>query len=93
MTTNPASASAELLTVRQALRLFWEAEHYPILCNEDARDSRALEREAVAKAAHAIPSPDDPPEFVHWLDALRRADLRNHEREDILFAMAPWFDR
>jgi hypothetical protein len=64
MTTNPASASAEPLTVRQALRLFWEAEHYPILCNEDARDSRALEREAVAKAAHAIPSPDDPPELA-----------------------------
>jgi hypothetical protein len=92
MTINAASAPAKLLSVRQTLRLFWEADQYPILCNEDARDSLALEREAIAVAAYAMPSPDDPPEFRQWLDALCRPHLTNDERGDILFAMAAWFE-
>jgi hypothetical protein len=50
------------------------------------------EREVLTVAAHAMPSPDDPPEFRQWLDALCRPHLTNDERGDILFAMAAWFE-
>jgi hypothetical protein len=88
-TTSPAAP----ITVREVLRFFWEADHYPILGNADARDAFALDGEARAKAAHAMPSPDDPPEFAQWLAALREPGLPNDAREEILFALGTFFRR
>jgi hypothetical protein len=42
------------VTVREALRLFWEADSYPIRGNEDWRTSAALEQEARIRAATII---------------------------------------
>jgi len=91
--TAHTTAPAAPITVREVLRLFWEADHYPILGNADARDAFALDREARAKAAHAMPSPDDPPEFAQWLAALREPRLPNDTREEILFALGTFFRR
>ncbi len=92
MTTTPTSAPAEPITVREALHLFWEADHYPIPGNADARDACALDQEARAKAAHAIPSPDDPPEFAHWLVVLRDPLLSNDGWDDIMSALRDLFE-
>lgn len=85
--------AAAPLTVREALRLFWEAEHYPIRGNEDVRVAERMDREALAKAEGAIPSPNDPPEFAQWLATLRDPRVPNDVRGDILFALDPFFRR
>jgi Family of unknown function (DUF6088) len=63
------------IAVREALRLVWEADRYPIRGNEDWRASAILMRKALARAASAIASPDDPPEFAGWLAALQNPSL------------------
>jgi len=81
-TANPRAAAP--ITVREALRLFWEADRYPIRGNEDWRASAALEQEARVRAATARPSPDDPPEFGPWLGALSSGRLTPDGRDDIM---------
>lgn len=80
------------ITVREVLRLLLEADRYPILGNHDAREATALERDALTKAATAVPSPDDPPEFAGWLAALQDQALPNDRREAIMEAMYELFD-
>jgi hypothetical protein len=80
------------ITVREALRLLWEADRYPIRGNEDLRPALALEKEARARAASAIPSPDDPPEFARWLAALRDQSRPEPEREAAMEALYDLFD-
>lgn len=58
MTAGNVGPTAGTVTVREALRLLWEADRYPILGNADWRASDRL------KAALAVPSPDDPLEFT-----------------------------
>ena len=79
-------------TVREVLRLFWEADRYPMLGNEDRCEVALLEHEACAKAMIVVPSRNDPPEFVAWLNALRNEKLRNNEREVIMVALYELFD-
>jgi hypothetical protein len=86
------SFALDPITVRDALRLFWDADRYPILGNEDRRASDRLEVEARAKAADAIAQPDDPPEFARWLAALRDRSLPNPARDAIMEALYDWFD-
>jgi len=93
MIAGSPSAPEEPITVREVLRLLWEADHYPILGNEDARTAELLERDAHAKAACAIPLPDDPPEFAQWLACLRNPRLPTNVREEILAALARAFRR
>lgn len=79
--------TAELISVREALCLFLQAYQYPHLGNEDQREAMLLEEEARAKAADAVPSPDDPPEFKVWLNVLMNPASRNDELETVYFAM------
>lgn len=58
------------LTVREVVRRLIAADRYPCLSNVDWHEAEILEHEALALAATAIPSPDDPPEFAAWLAAL-----------------------
>jgi hypothetical protein len=76
--------STSMITVRDALRLIWEADSYPILGNEDRIVAERLDAEALAKAAYAVASPDDPPEFSQWLNALRTKQLSNVTYEKIM---------
>ena len=92
MTANNANAASRVITVREVLRLLWEADHYPILGNHDAREAAALEREALDKAFTTVSSPDDPPEFADWLNALRKEKLPNNERDVIMEALYRLFD-
>ena len=87
-----ARHAAAPLTVREALRLFWEADRYPVLGNQDWREAAALEKEACARAMTAAASPDDPPEFAGWIAALRDPKLPNDKREDIMTAIYDLFD-
>jgi hypothetical protein len=80
------------LTVRDVLRLVWEANCYPCLGNGDDKIAQRLEDEALAKVDAAITSPDDPPEFSQWLSALRDPSLRNPERDRIMDAIYSLFD-
>jgi len=80
------------VTVREALRLFWEADSYPIRGNEDWRASAALEQEARIRAASAKSSPDDPPEFAGWLAALQDQSLPDADREAVMAALYDLFD-
>jgi len=80
------------ITAREALRLIWEADRYPILGNEDRRMAAALEREALARAAKATASPDDPPEFGPWLAALQDRSLPDSDREAVMTALYDLFD-
>ncbi len=73
------------ISIREVLRLLWEADSYPQLGNEDNRVADRLEREALAKAKHAVPSPDDPPEFSNWLAVLHDRSLPNDDRETVMW--------
>jgi len=75
------------ISVRQVLCLFLQAYQYPHLGNEDERESRRLEEEARTRAIHAVPSPDDPPEFQAWLKVLINPTTQATEREAVYFAM------
>jgi Family of unknown function (DUF6088) len=80
------------ITAREALRLVWEAERYPIRGNEDWRTAAALAREALVRAATATASPDDPPEFGLWLTALCSGQLTPDERDRIMGEIYALFD-
>ena len=80
------------ITVREALRLLWEADSYPRLGNEDWAVATRTEAAALEKAATAVASPDDPPEFGRWLQALQRRDLSVSEREEIYWSIHDFAD-
>jgi hypothetical protein len=88
----PARTPERPITVREALRLIWEADRYPIRGNEDWRASAILMRKALARAASAIASPDDPPEFAGWLAALQNPSLLEETREAAMSALYDLFD-
>jgi len=81
----------ETITVREALRLLWEADCNPCIGNADWAVAAALTDEALANAKFATPSADDPPEFAVWLAALRNPDLSVDEREEIYWALRDYF--
>jgi hypothetical protein len=85
-------ATAPPLTMREALRLIWQAAKYPILGNDDWRVGARMDAEALAQAATAVQGPDDPPEFAAWIAALRDPTLPDDAREDILSAIYDVFD-
>jgi hypothetical protein len=91
-TKQRAAAPAAPITVREALRLIWEAERYPIRGNEDWREAAALEKEARARAATAKASPGDPPEFIGLLTALQDESLPAADREAAMSALYDLFD-
>jgi hypothetical protein len=80
------------LTMRDALRLIWQAAKYPILGNEDWRVGERMDAEALERAATAVQGPDDLPEFAAWISALRDPKLPDDERDDILSAIYDVFD-
>jgi hypothetical protein len=56
-------------------------------CGELERDPQRQ-----PEAETAVPSPDDPPEFALWLQALRRRPkLPLNEREEIYWAIHDYF--
>lgn len=84
--------SEPAITVREVLRLLWEADSYPRIGNEDWPAAARMEAAALAKAESAVASsPDDPPEFTLWLQGLRRSDLSLNEREEIYWALHDYF--
>lgn len=84
--------NAAPLTVYQALRLIWEADCYPILGNEDWRAAEALERDALARAARAVPGPGDRAEFVDWLAVLQNPSISNPGRESVMEKLHDLFE-
>ena len=50
-----------------------------------------MEAAALEKAATAVASPDDPPEFGRWLEALQKPDLSGNEREEIYWAIHDYY--
>ena len=80
------------ITFREALRLLLDADSYPRLGNHDWREADLLEAEALKMATTAEPRADDPPEFAHWLIALRDPQLPNDERGDITAAVRDLFE-
>lgn len=80
------------IAVREVLHLLLEADDYPRQGNQDWPYAAALEAEALRKAASAVGSPSDPPEFQHWLNALRRPNITSDEREDIYVAIRDHLD-
>ena len=87
-----ADALAAPMTVRDVLLLVLKADHYPILGNEDVPVALLMERAALQHAETAVASPDDPPEFARWLEALRKPGLGNEAREEVMVAMGEYFD-
>jgi hypothetical protein len=81
-----------VITVRDVIRLLWEADSYPCIGNEDWPVAARMEAAALAKAATAVASPDDPPEFGRWLGALRGGSLTTNEREEIYWAIHDYFE-
>jgi hypothetical protein len=80
-----------VITAREVLRLLLEADSYPCLGNEDWPVAARMETAAIKKAAIAVASPDDPPEFGRWLEALRNPALTINEREEIYWAIHDYF--
>jgi len=58
----------------------------------DVREAELAEAEALAKATHAVPSPDDPPEFASWLRALLAPDRTAETREEAFNGICEFFD-
>ncbi len=56
------------------------------------RAAEIEEAEALAKAKHAVPSSDDPPEFASWLRALLAPDRTAETREEAFDAICEYFD-
>jgi len=79
------------ITVREVLRLLLEADSYPCPGNEDWAVATRMEAAALEKAATAVASPDDPPEFARWLEALQKRDLSLNEREEMFWAIHDYF--
>jgi hypothetical protein len=71
------------MSVREVICRVVAADRYPCLGNADWREAEVLEQEALALAATAIPSPNDPPEFAAWLAALNGPEGR--ERRQAVF--------
>ena len=84
--------ATQTISVREVLRLLWEADRYPIRGNHDAHEAAALEREALNMAAMAVPSANDPPEFASWLKVLQERKLPRDQREAIMEALYELFD-
>jgi hypothetical protein len=80
------------LSMREALRLIWQAASYPILGNGDAQIAVKMDAEALERAGTTVQAPDDEPEFAIWIAALRDTQLPDDEREDILSAIYDVFD-
>jgi len=80
------------ITMREALRLLWEADSYPILGNEDWRVAKRLEAEVLERGAMAVQGPDDSPESAAWIAALHNPKLPADERDDILSAIYDLFN-
>lgn len=74
------------------IRLLWEANSYPSIGNEDWAVAAGIEAAALAKAATAVGSADDRPEFGCWLSALRNAGLTTNERKEIYWAIHDYFE-
>lgn len=89
---NRESAGTPPLTMRDALHGIWQADKYPILGNEDWRAAARLDAEALERAATAVMSPGDRPEFAEWIAALRRPDLPGDERDEIMYAIHDLFE-
>jgi len=81
----------ETITVREVLRLLWEADSYPCDGNHDWVVAAHMETEALAKAATAVPAPDDPPEFKVWLETLQKPGVSFDEREETYGAIQDYF--
>jgi hypothetical protein len=84
--------SKPVITAREVLRLLLEADSYPCLANEDWPVAARMEEAAIEKGATAVASPDDPPEFGRWLEALQRRDLSVNDREEIYWAIHDYFE-
>jgi hypothetical protein len=83
---------SETVTVREILRLLLVVDAFPRQGNADRERAQELEAAALAKGEGATGSPDDPPEFRAWLDALRRPGIQDDEREAVYDAMYEFFD-
>ena len=70
-------------TVREVLRLLFEADSYPCICNTDWTHADELRAIAVAKARTAIDEPGDPPQLRSWLNELIRPNLDPDRRDEI----------
>jgi hypothetical protein len=82
---------SEAVSVRDVLRLLLVVDAYPRQDDTDRERARELETAALARGDGAIQSPDDPPEFRAWLEALSRPDILNIEREAVYHAMHTYF--
>ena len=82
----------EQISIRDVLIRVLASDKYPCYNAFDCQQAQRLEREALEMADNAIPSPDDPPEFSHWLEMLRQPDLTTDGREAIYDAMYDYFE-
>ena len=84
--------TTDVSALHEALRGIWQAARYPILSNEDWAVGQRLDREALARAATAVPTPNDPPEFARWISALCDPKLPDSEHEAIMEAIYNLFE-
>jgi hypothetical protein len=82
----------EPLTVLEALRIVWKAEHYAIRGNGDVEVAESLDREALEKARYAVSEPNDPPGLRHCVTALLKPDLASDDRDDVMSFLDMLFD-
>jgi hypothetical protein len=88
---NKGDPLREATTVRDVIRLLFEADSYPRIATDDWATAARMEAAALQKAETALASPDDPPEFTRWLAALQRPALSGNEREKIYDAIHDLF--
>jgi hypothetical protein len=81
----------DTITVREVMRLLWEADCYPRIGNADWAVAAGMEADALGKAQRAVAAPDDPPEFARWLEALQNGDASADDREEIYWAIHDYF--
>jgi hypothetical protein len=80
-------------TVQEVVCLLWEADSYPRLGNADWSAAARMEVAALERAAKAVALPDDPPEFMRWLEALQKHGLSEDEHEEIYLVIHDYCDR
>jgi hypothetical protein len=80
------------ISVRDAVVEVWKTDRIPVNNSYDYQGVLQAEAKALAKATIAIPSPDDPPEFLLWIETLRKPDITGDEREAVYDAMYAYFE-
>ena len=89
---DPTDTRQPPLTVLEALRMVWKAEHYPILGNGGRSGRRETRQGGAGKSQVCRVRTERPAWMRHCVTALLKPDLNGDDRDEILSFLDNLFD-